>query len=158
MQQRIAQLIGRAPQSPEAHSTSHHQTAKHVSKSEQKTDLRVVVMCGTAAHGGNCCGHLQRWGILIETDAGMHMNARARAHTHTHTHTHIKRVGKVLQPTQLRTQKRAQLVSQELRNGFRKQGKGVPIVAQWLANATSIHKDVGFIPGLTQWIKDLVLL
>lgn len=32
-------------------------------------------------------------------------------------------------------------------------GLGVPIVAQWLSNSTSIHKDV----GLTQWDKDLVL-
>ena len=25
-------------------------------------------------------------------------------------------------------------------------------------NPTSIHKDVGLIPGLTQWVKDPVLL
>ena len=33
---------------------------------------------------------------------------------------------------------------------------GIPVVAQqkW----TRIHKDVGLIPGLDQWIKDLVLL
>ena len=35
--------------------------------------------------------------------------------------------------------------------------KGVPIVAQWLANPTSIHEDMGLIHGLTQWLKDLVL-
>ena len=34
---------------------------------------------------------------------------------------------------------------------------GVPIMAQWVKNLTSIHKDVGLIPGLTQWIKDLEL-
>ena len=34
---------------------------------------------------------------------------------------------------------------------------GVPIVAQWLMNLTSNHKVVGLIPGLMQWVKDLML-
>ena len=33
----------------------------------------------------------------------------------------------------------------------------VPIVAQQVKNLTSIRKDVGSIPGLTQWVKDLEL-
>ena len=33
---------------------------------------------------------------------------------------------------------------------------GVPVVAQQLANSTSIHEDVGWIPGLTQ-VKDPAL-
>ena len=34
---------------------------------------------------------------------------------------------------------------------------GVPIVAQQIQTPTSIHEDVGLIPGLSQWVKDLVL-
>ena len=34
---------------------------------------------------------------------------------------------------------------------------GVPIEAQWLTNRVSMDEDSGSIPGLTQWVKDLVL-
>ena len=35
---------------------------------------------------------------------------------------------------------------------------GVPIVVQQVKNPSRIQEDVDSIPGLTQWVKDLVLL
>ena len=40
---------------------------------------------------------------------------------------------------------------------FRNILEGVPVVAPGLRNPTRIHEDVGLIPGLTQWVKDLAL-
>ena len=35
---------------------------------------------------------------------------------------------------------------------------GVSLEAQQSTNLTSIHEDMVLIPGLDQWVKDLVLL
>ena len=35
---------------------------------------------------------------------------------------------------------------------------GVPVLTHWLTNPTSMHEDVGSIPGLAQWVRDLALL
>ena len=32
---------------------------------------------------------------------------------------------------------------------------GVPLVAQWLMNPARNYEDVGLIPGLAQWVRDL---
>ena len=42
-------------------------------------------------------------------------------------------------------------------NSSKKSTLGVPFVAQQLTNPTSVHEDVGSIPGLTQGVKDLAL-
>ena len=36
--------------------------------------------------------------------------------------------------------------------------RGVPVVAQWLRNPTGNNEVSGSIPGLAQYVKDLVLL
>ena len=43
-------------------------------------------------------------------------------------------------------------------NSLVKSGKGgVPIMAQWLVNSTSIREDADLIPSLAQWVEDLSL-
>ena len=34
---------------------------------------------------------------------------------------------------------------------------GIPTVAQQVKNSASVQEDVGSIPGLSQWVKDLLL-
>ena len=34
---------------------------------------------------------------------------------------------------------------------------GVPLVAQWVKNQTSLPEDAGSIPDLAQWVKYLML-
>ena len=41
---------------------------------------------------------------------------------------------------------------------IKKKKLGYPFVAKQLTNPTRINEDAGLIPGLAQWVKDLVLL
>lgn len=34
---------------------------------------------------------------------------------------------------------------------------GVPVMSQQLVNPTNIHEDIGWIPGLPQWVKNTAL-
>ena len=38
-----------------------------------------------------------------------------------------------------------------------KKAEGVPVVAQQVKNPANIYEDVCLIPGLAQWVKDMVL-
>ena len=42
------------------------------------------------------------------------------------------------------------------RHFFKEDIMGVPIVAQWLMNPTRNHEVAGLVPGLVQWVKDVV--
>ena len=41
---------------------------------------------------------------------------------------------------------------------FSVHNEGIPIMAQKVKNPTSIHEDVGLVPGLSQWVKNPALL
>ena len=41
---------------------------------------------------------------------------------------------------------------------YKKMEREVPIMAQWVTNPSSIHENMGLVPGLAQWVKYPMLL
>ena len=50
-----------------------------------------------------------------------------------------------------------QSVPSILLDTLQKKRSGVPVVAQQVKKPTNVHENVGSIPGLPQWAKDLAL-
>ena len=47
--------------------------------------------------------------------------------------------------------------SDQARFAFYRNFSEFPLWLSWLRTQHSVHEDVGLIPGLTQWVKDLEL-
>ena len=53
--------------------------------------------------------------------------------------------------------KGVQLLWKRYGGSLKKPNIGVPTVAQWVKDPTSIHEDMDLISGLAQWVKNTVL-
>ena len=63
----------------------------------------------------------------------------------------------VIREMQIKTTMRYQLTPARMAIIKKSTNRGVPMVAQWLANPTRNHKVAGSVPALAQWVNDLAL-
>ena len=73
-----------------------------------------------------------------------------------YSHDHLQRFKEIRVPERFSDLSKVTWLVSESAKIYTHVFPGVPVVAQQVKNPKSIHEDVGWIPGLAQWVKNLV--